>query len=71
MASLLNLAAEHCGIVAGVTHIHVDAIPKPWHIHGKYFGPGVRSLQILLLQGPVYAGRGAAAARHETDNRQN
>jgi hypothetical protein len=32
-AGLLNLLAEKRGILAGVAHIHVAVVSKPWHVN--------------------------------------
>ena len=70
VASLLNLPAKDRRIITGIAHVHVNVVAKPRHVNGKYFGPGVRSLEILL-QRAVYAGRGTPAAHHKAHNRQN
>ena len=34
-AGVLNLPAKNGGILAGVAHIHVGVVAKPWHVDGE------------------------------------
>src|SRR5690242_16870372 len=65
---LLNLPPQHRRIVAGISHIDMDTIAKPRHVHRKKLWPGTRSLRILS-QGALYARSGTSCTYHETYNR--
>jgi hypothetical protein len=70
VSRLLDLLSQNCGIVAGITDVHVLPVAEPRHVNGEELGPCVRSLRILLQGGAVYAGRGAPGAYHEAHDRQ-
>ena len=48
-----NLIAQHLGVMAGITYIHVSTVAKPWHVdseqrwHGRWHGRGLRRQSMI------------------------